>query len=122
MDPETKEMWKKVIGWVILYVIILFIATPLFLPYFWPTGPIAWILIFLIGLIFLVRWQLENVAFICPECNYAFRIKTAKEILSPNKFNKKLLRCPGCNERVWCKAVSVRSVEDRIDTPIYIKK
>ncbi len=117
MDSDTKEMWSKIVVGLVFYIIILTIASFLLLPNFWPFGAISWFLILIFGIIFLIRWQMENVAYICPKCNYAFKLKTVKDIMSPNRFNKKLLRCPGCDERVWCKAVSVKPVEYRIDTP-----
>lgn len=118
MASEHERYWYTVIVMIIVYIVFLSIGAIFLFEFMMPYGAITWVIIFIFGLILILRWHKENTAYICPNCNYVFLLTTAKDILSPNKFDKKYLMCSHCNTKQWCQAVSRWSVEDRIGTAI----
>jgi len=115
MDIEEKRYWRKTITYICLLTAAILAGAIFLIPFHWPVGFIVWLLILFGGGLFsLVRWHAKYTAYICPECGHTFMISTAKDFLSPNMVDKKLLRCPKCDESSWCKATSVKSVKGEI--------
>jgi uncharacterized membrane protein len=111
MDIETKKLWLKMTIYIILFIVVMTASAIFIIPISMPMGLIIWIFIISIGTYLIIRWHAKNTVFICPECNHKFTISTAKDFLSPNFFDKKLLRCANCGESSWCKAISAKSIQ-----------
>ena len=115
MDIEEKIYWRKTITYICLLTAAILAGAIFLIPFHWPVGFIVWLLILFGGGLFsLVRWHAKNTAYICPKCGHTFMISTTKDFLSPHMGDKKLLRCPKCDESSWCKAISVKSVKGEI--------
>ena len=97
--------------YIILFIAVIIASSIIILPISMPIGLIIWLFIISFGTYLLIRWHAKNTVFICPKCNHKFTITTAKDFLSPNFFDKKLLRCPNCGESSWCKAISAESIQ-----------
>ena len=78
----------------------------------WPPSIIFSLAAILIGVCFLIHWSLKNVVFICSQCSHPIRPEGVDFVLSLNNGDEKLLRCPKCDERSWCKAISVKDLEE----------
>jgi DNA-directed RNA polymerase subunit RPC12/RpoP len=89
---------------IVLYVIAL--TGGVFGIISWPGGIVLWLIIVGIGLFFLVRWHAQNSIYLCPNCGHTFVISTLTDFISPHFPNRKLLKCPQCNERSWCSEES----------------
>ena len=114
MGVETKKYWKKVITLIILSTASMSIGAILLIPFKWPLGFIIWFVSIASGGLFLiVRWHAKNTAYICPECGHRFMISTFKDFISPHMLDKKLLRCPECKKRSWCRAISAKEVSGK---------
>ena len=107
MDLKTKRYWIKTVIIICLFIAGIMTGTIFFSP--------LWLLTLVgVGLFLLVSWHAKYTAYICPKCGHTFMISTAKDFLSPHMVDKKLLRCPKCDESSWCKAISVKSVKGEI--------
>ena len=108
MDLKTKRYWIKTVIIICLFIAGIMTGTIFLSP--------LWLLVLIgVGLFLLVSWHAKYTAYICPKCGYTFMISTSKDFLSPHMVDKKLLRCPKCDESCWCKAISVKSVKDDTD-------
>jgi DNA-directed RNA polymerase subunit RPC12/RpoP len=97
----TRSDYLKIALWVILYVAVIIVGSVFILPYYLPYGVILWVLIVLIGLYLLVRWDAGNFGYHCPDCENDFTISVAHDFISPHSGNKKLLVCPQCKHKAW---------------------
>lgn len=71
-----------------------------------PIGFAAWLVAVAAGLGWLVRWHAKNTAYLCLKCDHSFAIAPLRDFLSPQLSQKKLLRCPRCEESSWCREIS----------------
>ncbi len=111
MREKGKNYEGKKVLWIALFVISSATFLILALLFFWPWGFYLWMFIFnILGLYLLVRWNARNTAYICPKCGHRFMISTWRDFISPHVWNKKLLRCPACQEKNWCRAVSAEEL------------
>jgi len=107
---KTGKYWSKVIVVVLLYVAAISIGPFLLVPFFPPFGFVAW-LVFAFGAVFLiVRWLAGNTVYLCPACGYEFAISTFRYFISPHIRRRKLLKCPRCGKRSWCRAMSIEEI------------
>jgi len=105
MASGSLEFRKKVLFLVAAYVVVLtflaFILIPLYLPY----TLIIWLIAASGGVFAIVEWLAHNTIYVCSNCGYRFRISAFRYAISPHGWEKKLLRCPKCGKRGWCRAL-----------------
>jgi len=56
-------------------------------------------------LFFLVRWHAEISAYICPRCKNWFIISPLTDLVTPQTFTNKYLKCPKCGKRSWARVI-----------------
>lgn len=84
-----------------LLVVVLIATGPLL-------HPLALVVVLPGGIYWLVRWHARNTAYLCPHCGNRFAVSTYTDLMSPNMFTTKLLRCPGCGRSDWCEGIGIR--------------
>ena len=56
-----------------------------------------------IMLVLTIIIYIKYVKFICPKCNQDFKASAIAIILGIHTPTRRLLRCPHCNAKSWCK-------------------
>ena len=59
--------------------------------------------IFIILFICTIVIYIKYVKFVCPKCNQIFKPSANAIIWAIHTPNKRLLKCPHCNTKSWCK-------------------
>ncbi|MCR4442878.1 MAG: hypothetical protein QHH10_11630 [Peptococcaceae bacterium] len=73
---------------------------------FTAAGRIFWgALLFIAGLILLVHWNTISYRWQCKSCGAVFSINMRQTFTGLNSFRSKLLYCPRCGRRTWCRSV-----------------
>ena len=105
---KNKTKYILCIGFFIISL-LLFLTNSILVEYYnfpWWTLIISeTILIF--SIIVLCFIYFKNTEFICPHCNTQFKPKTSKAIMAPHFGNIRLLTCPNCNKKGWCKDIFI---------------
>ena len=84
--------------------IILFAISPVYIERF-----NTWVPMIVIGCVMIIMLMLtiaiymNYVKFICPKCNQVFKPTKSAIILGIHTTTKRLLKCPYCNAKSWCK-------------------
>lgn len=100
----TKKDQLKAIGYLALMIMFNVLTAISLVPKAWPIGLVAWLVLCFGGSLFLlVRWHARNTAYRCTACAWEFEISFFTDFISPHFPNKKLLKCPRCDERNWAE-------------------
>lgn len=68
-------------------------------------GKIIYITMVITIVYLLVYWSNSIYNYICAHCGFRFSISLFTNLISPNFFRTKYLRCPECKDLSWCQAV-----------------
>lgn len=60
-------------------------------------------ILFITLFILTCMFYFKNTEFICPHCNTQFKPKTLNSVMAIHTPTKRLLTCPNCNKKAWCK-------------------
>ncbi|RKY83464.1 hypothetical protein DRQ11_13030 [candidate division KSB1 bacterium] len=105
MASGSTEFRKKVIFLVTAYVVVVSLLAFILIPLYMPYTLAAWFIVALGGVFALVRWLAHNTVYVCPNCGHRFTISAFRYAISPHMWEKKLLRCPKCGKREWCRVL-----------------
>lgn len=72
---------------------------------FWDTyiPTIVTFCVMMILLILTIVIYVRYIKFVCPKCNQVFKPTASAIIWSMHTPTKRLLKCPHCNTKSWCK-------------------
>ena len=110
MDPElrlpTRADWIAGLLRIGVFCVLITVSAVLLLTPESPLGWLAWLLITVLSVGWLVRWHTRSFGYRCPKCARTFMISPWTNAVSPNTVGRagprKYLRCPHCNQRSWC--------------------
>lgn len=61
------------------------------------------LMLFITFFILTCVFYFKNTEFICPHCKTQFKPKTFDAVMAIHTPTKRLLTCPSCNKKAWCK-------------------
>lgn len=86
----------------LLLVVVAVVAARFLIPLAPPIGLVVWLAVFVGGgLYLLVRWHATSTAYRCPACGCVFGISVFADFISPQRVDKKYVKCPQCAKRYW---------------------
>ena len=115
-DLEAQESKKKIIISLLICVLIIVAAVPLFVVaglfemQVWSRALLIVIgtIIIVLGIAIACVLDREAGAFECPECKERFVPDMKAYIMGPHTITKRKLTCPKCGSRKYCKHVLTR--------------
>lgn len=110
---EAQESKKKIVLSVMIALLVVFAAVPLFLvagvaeldTWIRFTLIVIGICVLVVGIIVACILDREAGAFECPECKERFVPDMKEYIMGPHTITRRRLKCPKCGSTKYCKHV-----------------
>ena len=106
-----KEQYKEITPFNQLMVIVCFLSymiTLVFLCMQIPSLLFFWVVLIVVGFIWIIRRGLVGVAFRCPSCSEIFQITIKESFKGTNSLTRKHLTCKNCGKKVWAKFMRLK--------------
>ena len=105
--PPTAKDWRIGILAIVAYVLVISVTAFLLLPDLW----YLWLLIVIVGMIWIVNWHTQNYAYHCLHCEHEFEVSFLTNLISPHGVDREggwtWLKCPSCNKRGRTRIVRI---------------
>ena len=106
-QPPSGKDWRVGILIIAGYVSVISVTAFLLLPNLW----YLWLLIVIIGMVWIVNWHTRSYAYQCTHCSHEFEISFLINLISPHGVDSQggwtWLKCPDCNKRSRARIIKI---------------
>lgn len=102
MKKVRRNMWIFAIAGIVLEIltVLLWILKEIWFPFV-----IAYALVAVVAVVWLIPYYYKKVSFVCPNCHEIFKPKFKEMFFANHTYKTRKLTCTNCNEKHWCVEV-----------------